>query len=500
MVELMKKIFNFEVKEVEGEENTLSFTGSDETPDRDDDVISVDGWELDNYLKNPVFMWAHDYKQPPIGKAVEVKKEDRKLRFNIKFADKDTYPFANTIFKLYRGGFMKATSVGFIPHKTEPRLDEEGNPIARGRNFLSQELLELSAVPIPCNPNALVDSFQKGVFNEEELKVMEDKFFISRKEREQISEKIWEDEPDWTEIRYRVRNPDLFVRIRRAKMPGVNIFMLVGPLKTDPTGGTKIQALRFPKPEWTLATAKKWVADHPDIGKGELLPEWKDIEEVDCDIEGDAIEKGIIPYHDYGFDSENAPWSASAETVGTEPDVLKKICAWVDSANPDIRASYKLPHHRKDGGNKAVWGGVRAAMGALLGGRGGIDVPAGDRKGIFNHLKRHYVHWDKEAPEFREYSAVELAKLFPEIKIEEMIQQMLVAVDGMTNTISRMAIELGLTKDNVTEILSRLPEEGKVVTPVNPGDKPKGETEGESLYSAILTEGKGINDKLNPKP
>lgn len=80
--------------------------------------------------------------------------------------------------------------------------------------------------------------------------------------------------------------------------------------------------------------------------------------------------------------------------------------AWYDSANAEDFGSYKLPHHDiKDGKFVVVWGGVRAAMSALLGGRGGADIPEADRKAVYNHLAAEYKLFDKEPPEFHSESS-----------------------------------------------------------------------------------------------
>jgi hypothetical protein len=164
----INKIINFEIKQI-GEESDriLQFVGSDETPDRDNDIIEVAGWKLENYMKNPVFIWAHEYDQPPIGKAVNVMIDAgaKKLLFDVKFPTAEEYPFADTIYKLYKGGYLNATSVGFhgMKHKTR---DEEAvlnlPEWQRGRRYMEQELLELSAVPVPANPNALMSIRSKG--------------------------------------------------------------------------------------------------------------------------------------------------------------------------------------------------------------------------------------------------------------------------------------------------------------------------------------------------
>lgn len=166
---LKKKTMTFDVKQIGApEDRILRFIGSSEAIDRDNDIIEVAGWQLDNYLKNPVFLWCHDYRQPPIGRAVNVVKDvDNKiLSFDIKFATAEEYPFAETIYKLYLGGYMRATSVGFKPMKHKRRDDDavlDKPEWQRGTRFVEQELLELSAVPVPSNPEALQIARSKGI-------------------------------------------------------------------------------------------------------------------------------------------------------------------------------------------------------------------------------------------------------------------------------------------------------------------------------------------------
>jgi len=117
----------------------------------------------------------------------------------------------------------------------------------------------------------------------------------------------------------------------------------------------------------------------------------------------DIIAKAVIPYRDLGKADENVSWDGPAEVAAAEVSDLKLMCAWVDSANADVKSAYKLPHH-KASGHAAVWRGVAAAMAALLGARGGTKIPPGDRKSVFSHLSRHYSDFGKESPEFKQYS------------------------------------------------------------------------------------------------
>ena len=117
--------------------------------DRKGDVIDPSGWELDGYRRNPVFLWAHDRSLPPIGQARRIWVEDECLQAIVEFAPTE---FADEIADLYVRGFMRGVSVGFIPLETELREASNGR---RGYLYRRQELLEISAVPVPMHSDAL---------------------------------------------------------------------------------------------------------------------------------------------------------------------------------------------------------------------------------------------------------------------------------------------------------------------------------------------------------
>ena len=52
-----------------------------------------------------------------------------------------------------------------------------------------------------------------------------------------------------------------------------------------------------------------------------------------------------------------------------------------------------------DGKLVVVWRGVAAAMAALRGARGGVEIPRSDYDAVYRHLARHYRQFDKELPE-----------------------------------------------------------------------------------------------------
>lgn len=142
------------IERANGEDGLMGFVASDESVDRMGDVVRAKGWVLDDFKRNPVFLWAHNASLPAIGAVRQVYVEGRKLMAGVEWAQTVA---AQEIKGLYDGGFMRAVSVGFRPIEFAPRSDDEGN--FAGFEFKRQELLELSAVPVPANARALRKAF-----------------------------------------------------------------------------------------------------------------------------------------------------------------------------------------------------------------------------------------------------------------------------------------------------------------------------------------------------
>jgi HK97 family phage prohead protease len=142
--------------EVNRESRSVTFVASDETVDRYGDVIRVDGWDLKAFLANPVLLWGHNSKQPPIGQVSKLTIEGKQLLAVAEFLPEGVYDFADTVWKIVKEGALRAVSVGFMPTKAPNEIkDEKSNEWTGGYEWVGQELLELSVCPVPANPNAL---------------------------------------------------------------------------------------------------------------------------------------------------------------------------------------------------------------------------------------------------------------------------------------------------------------------------------------------------------
>lgn len=143
---------------------SITVVMSTDKPDREGDTIAIDGWSLSNFKKNPVVLWAHEHKLPPIGKVLKTWIDGGKLYGKLQFTPGDMdHPlgmgFGSTISRMYKEGYLSAVSVGFRPDEWKFNESRGGGAI----DFVSQELLEISAVPVPANPQALIDATKSGI-------------------------------------------------------------------------------------------------------------------------------------------------------------------------------------------------------------------------------------------------------------------------------------------------------------------------------------------------
>lgn len=176
-----------DVRKVDKESRTVTFIASDDTRDSAGTVLNQDNWDLTRFNKNGVIGYQHkvyggwddtDNPDNVIGKGTAYI-EDKKLMVDITFEPAEINPLAEKIYQKIMFGSLRAVSVGFLP-------------IGRGRfgegddsdtyYFAGQQLLEVSVVNIPANPNAL-------------KKCLEAEHEYLEAERKRLHEEAQEDEP-----------------------------------------------------------------------------------------------------------------------------------------------------------------------------------------------------------------------------------------------------------------------------------------------------------------
>ncbi len=120
--------------------------------DRAGEEVVQAGIQLGNFRANPIVLWQHDPAQP-IGRCSNVALVGQDLQADIEFAPLGISPRADEACGLVKSGVVSTVSIGFDPIEMEPMDPKK----PRGpQRYLSIDLMELSIVSIPANPNAVV--------------------------------------------------------------------------------------------------------------------------------------------------------------------------------------------------------------------------------------------------------------------------------------------------------------------------------------------------------
>ena len=156
----------------EGEDAVYSAIASTPALDRYKEVLLPLGMEYEAFNSNPVMLMLHDHMTVPVGKVLEIRVSKESVEFDFVFADSDN---GREVQKMYDTGFMNAFSVGLYP-KSYKYIDEDTPDqieveVADGKKqkidltvykerpqyVVNQwELLEISPVAVPANPEALL--------------------------------------------------------------------------------------------------------------------------------------------------------------------------------------------------------------------------------------------------------------------------------------------------------------------------------------------------------
>ena len=154
-----------EVRKDEAGARKMTFVASDNSRDSAGTVLNQDGWKLERFNNNGIIGYQHkvygswdatDNPDNVIGKGHAYVK-DGKLMVDVEFEPAEINELAEKIYQKLLFGSLKAVSVGFMPvgrgqwGKDDESLDGK-NPTYY---YAGQELLEISVVNIPANPNAL---------------------------------------------------------------------------------------------------------------------------------------------------------------------------------------------------------------------------------------------------------------------------------------------------------------------------------------------------------
>ena len=145
------------VAEVDTESHRIHIVATTDTVDRDSERILPRSLEKDiaYYKENPVILYGHNHAIPAVGKMTDYAFSDEQMTMEIEFAV-NANPLAKLLWGLYSEGYMRMSSIGFIPLEWTDDKEQkmEGQ---QGLTFLRNELIELSLVNVGSNRYALSD-------------------------------------------------------------------------------------------------------------------------------------------------------------------------------------------------------------------------------------------------------------------------------------------------------------------------------------------------------
>lgn len=146
----------------QGEGRQMTFVASDETRDSYGTVLPVSEWNLERYNNNGIVGYAHNlygsYDADPdyvIGRGRAYVK-GAELLVDIEFEPEGTNEIADKVWRKLQFGSLNGVSVGFSAqgaHWGEGEEAEDGSKPTL--YYTGLELLEVSVVTIPANPNAV---------------------------------------------------------------------------------------------------------------------------------------------------------------------------------------------------------------------------------------------------------------------------------------------------------------------------------------------------------
>lgn len=128
------------------------FTITTNKVNRNSRSINIEGLSTENYERNGVVLYGHDNFGLPIGRMVSLTKKVKSIDAALEFDVADE--FAAKVKGKVDRGFMRAVSIGFLPLETRQLESETFGPW-KDYEVTKADLLEISIVSIPANPNTL---------------------------------------------------------------------------------------------------------------------------------------------------------------------------------------------------------------------------------------------------------------------------------------------------------------------------------------------------------
>ena len=190
---LRRQISGLQLRAQDEEQRMVEFVASTNSVDSYGTVLPVNKWDLSRYEKNGVIGYQHDiyWSDDPdnvIGRG-EAFVDGDALVVRIFFEPADINPKAEKVFRKVLFGSINAVSVGFNPTAPGRWGDERKGENPDVYYFDGQELVEVSVVNVPSNPDAVKRSIaEERALHEQDRKPAEPKKEIESEEEAKAAE------------------------------------------------------------------------------------------------------------------------------------------------------------------------------------------------------------------------------------------------------------------------------------------------------------------------
>lgn len=252
---------------VQEDERVLQFEFTNTDQDRHESTISTRGLLLKHYRANPAFCAAHAKHIPNIGRTIAIRKvlgDGRDFtEGRVRFAgDDQRHPLAEMYYLLFRDDFLRAVSVGIIPHEFRVLEPEEAQPKnafmrefgAKVMDYTRSELVEVSGVNVGSNRGALKRDEAMSAIRDVGRQCSVDEGLLNRFLDEldraanvtarPLGEALarqhaidWDDDPaddrgwgDWSD-----RAPEVWTDRARVELAGEDVGEAAGPVVVNPS-------------------------------------------------------------------------------------------------------------------------------------------------------------------------------------------------------------------------------------------------------------------------
>jgi hypothetical protein len=138
--------FGGHVKDLGTDSRRIRFVATHERPDRDSQVILLNGLDTTNFMKNPIMLIQHDWQSRAVARVESLRIQHIDgFQALVGVATFPNRPASTEALEDVRAGLYNSVSVGLLMH-------EYGPPVMEGQKGLTitkSELVEISLVSIP---------------------------------------------------------------------------------------------------------------------------------------------------------------------------------------------------------------------------------------------------------------------------------------------------------------------------------------------------------------